>query len=155
MDGQVIDYRALLEEAILGVVRSVLERAATEGLPGEHHFYLTFATRHPGVLIPERVRREHPDEMTVVLQHQFWDLEVGQESFSVTLRFGGQPTRLTVPFAALRGFVDPAAELGLKLGPPEPATREAKGSLPAAGEDGGRGDDDTATVLPFGRRPDR
>lgn len=145
-----IDYRRRIQSALLGVVRDVLELAAGEGLPGDHYFYLTFDTRHPGVSMPEPVRQQHPEEMTVVLQHQFWDLEVSPESFSVTLRFGGEPARMVVPFAALTGFVDPTAELGLKFGDPEPgdgATSEDDASETATLQ----GEGSEGTLLPFQR----
>jgi uncharacterized protein len=152
-----IDYRGLLQEAILGVVRRVMEGIATSGLPGGHHIYLTFSTAYPGVSLPEWVRQQHPSEMTVVLQHQFWDLEVAEDRFCVTLRFGGQPARLSVPFAALTAFVDPFAELGLKLGPQE---RAGEGSTPGDLEPAAEGaatapPDGPAVVLPFRRCPER
>ena len=113
-EGQ-IDYQQIAREALRDVVRRVLARTAAEGLPGEHHFYLTFDTHHPGVELSESIRNVYPNEMTIVLQHQFWDLEVDEESFAVTLRFGGAKQRVSVPFAALKTFVDPAAEFGLNL----------------------------------------
>lgn len=110
-----IDYPSLVRGAMNEVVRSVLERVAEEGLPGEHHFYLTFQTTGPGVEMPAILRQAHPEEMTIVLQHQFRDLHVDAEAFEVTLLFSGQPRRLRVPYSALTTFVDPAAEFGLQL----------------------------------------
>lgn len=109
------DYAALLHTALRGMVRDVLARVARDGLPGEHHFYLTFRTDAPGVAMPEPLRRKHPEEMTIVLQHQFSGLDVGEEAFSVTLRFGGVPARLTIPFEALTAFVDPSVSFGVRL----------------------------------------
>jgi uncharacterized protein len=122
-----IDYRALLQDALIGVVRSALRRAAAEGLPGEHHFYLTFRTDAPGVEIAHRLARQHPQEMTIILQHQYWNLEVQDDAFGVTLKFGGAPQRLVVPFAALTSFVDPSVPFGLRLQAlAEPAAAETE-----------------------------
>lgn len=110
-----IDYPALLRSSLLGVVRHCLTRTSEEGLPGEHHFYLSFRTDRPDVEISERLRRQYPERMTVVLQHGFEELRVDHESFAVTLRFGGIPARLRVPFDALLSFVDPSAEFGLQF----------------------------------------
>ncbi len=123
-----IGYGRLVQEALRGVARGALRHAAREGLPGEHHFYVTFRTRAEGVVLPPRVSAQFPDEMTIVLQHQFWNLEVDEPSFSVTLRFGGQPERLTVPFAALTSFVDPSVEFGLSF----PSGDEPEHAVPEA-----------------------
>ena len=95
------DYPALVRNALVGLIRDLLRGVAEAGLPGDHHFYLTFRTDAPGVVLSAGQRQRFPKEMTIVLQHQYWGLEVGEEAFSVTLRFGGAPERLTVPFAAL------------------------------------------------------
>ena len=100
-------------------MREALERASREGLRGAHHFYIGFATDMPGVSIPDSLRARYPQEMTIVLQHQFWDLEVGEDGFSVTLSFQSQPERLTVPFAAVRSFADPSVNFALEFAPPE------------------------------------
>jgi hypothetical protein len=118
MSGDPLDYARMVREALLEVPRRALRLAAREGLPGDHHFYLSFRTGHPGVSISPGLRARHPEEMTVVLQHQYWDLAVGEDAFSVTLRFGGAPERLHVPFAALTAFADPAAEFGLRFDRP-------------------------------------
>ena len=98
-------YEAMAQEALRGVVKAALKRAAApEGLPGAHHFYITFKTRMPGVQIPKHLVERFPDEMTIVIQHRFWDLKVSKESFSVGLSFGGVPSTLVVPFAA-RGML--------------------------------------------------
>jgi hypothetical protein len=112
-------YEQMVERALRGVVREALERAAKEGLRGEHHFYIGFATRVPGVVIPDALRERYPDDMTIVLQHQFWDLEVGSDAFSVTLSFYRQLERLTVPFAAVRSFADPSVNFALEFAMPE------------------------------------
>ncbi len=118
-----IDYAGLVRGALLDVVRGVLARVAADGLPGEHHFFLTFGTTEDGVELPPRLRREYPDEMTIVLQHQFWGLEVDDRGLAVALRFAATPERLFVPWTALRRFVDPSVGFGLRLQP----EREAAG----------------------------
>src|SRR5436853_5120906 len=120
----------MVERALRGVVRDALARVAQEGPRGAHHFYIGFATRMPGVVIPDSLRERFPEEMTIVLQHQFWDLEIGEESFSVSLSFQKQLERLTIPFAAIRSFADPSVNFALEFaGPPAPPS--AVGSLPA------------------------
>src|SRR3954451_10716155 len=113
-------YETMIDRALRGVVREALERASREGLRGAHYFYIGFATDMPGVSIPESLRARFPEEMTIVLQHQFWDLEVGQDGFSVTLSFQKQPERLTIPFAAVRSFADPSVNFALEFAPSEP-----------------------------------
>jgi hypothetical protein len=121
-----IRYDLLAQDALLGVVRRVLSDAARDGLPGEHHFYVSFKTRYPGVKISQRLAEKYPDEITIVLQHQFWDLSVSETSFEVGLSFGNAPEKLLVPFEAVSGFFDPSVQFGLKF---EVATDEAKQSL--------------------------
>ncbi|MBI1245872.1 MAG: hypothetical protein GC202_12780 [Alphaproteobacteria bacterium] len=111
----------MMEGALRGVIREALTVAASTGLPGEHHFYLTFRTNDAGVDIPPRLRQRHPDEMTIVLQHQFWGLEVGEEKFSVTLSFDRVHERLTIPYAAITAFVDPSVQFGLQFPSAGPA----------------------------------
>lgn len=120
-----IDYAGMLRDAGRDVVRRVLARVAEEGLPGEHHFYVSFDTTRPDVEMAPGLRRVHPQTMTIVLQHQFWELDVDDEAFSVTVRFGARYERLRVPFAALTAFLDPSAELGLNFVVPEEAAEEA------------------------------
>jgi hypothetical protein len=115
MDEDPLDYARLVREALRDVPRQALRLAASEGLPGEHHFYLTFRTSHPGVAISPALHARFPEEMTIVVQYQYWDLAVGEDAFSLTLRFGGAPERLHVPFAALVAFADPGAEFGLRF----------------------------------------
>ncbi|HVS16078.1 MAG TPA: ClpXP protease specificity-enhancing factor SspB [Thermoanaerobaculia bacterium] len=114
-DGSEIDYAGRIEQALRGALRELLAEVAERGLPGENHFYLTFRTDSPGVVLSAALRERYPEEMTVVLQHQFWDLEVDDDCFSVTLKFSGTPQRIAVPFAALTAFADPCAEFGLRF----------------------------------------
>jgi len=118
-DQDLMHYEALAQEALRGVVRAALKRAASPGgLPGEHHFYITFKTRAPGVSAPPELAERYPDEMTIVLQHQYWDLAPGETFFSVTLKFGGQPKKLSVPYAAVTRFYDPSVQFLLQFEPP-------------------------------------
>jgi hypothetical protein len=110
-----IRYDLMVREALRGVVRQVLADIARNGLPGEHHFYISFHTRAEGVRISSRLRVQYPDEMTIVLQHQFWDLIVSEIAFEVGLSFGGVPERLHVPFDAIKGFFDPSVQFGLEF----------------------------------------
>jgi uncharacterized protein len=110
-----IRYDVLAQAALRGVVRTVLADVAQRGLPGEHHFKITFATTAPGVRLSERMRAQYPREMTIVLQHQFWDLTVGEDAFEVGLSFGGVPERVAVPFDAVTAFFDPAVQFGFQF----------------------------------------
>ena len=122
-----IRYDILAQEALRGVVQKVLVDVAKNGLPGEHHFYISFDTRAEGVRLSPRMLAQYPEEITVVLQHQFWDLVVTEEGFEVGMSFGGIPERLNVPFAAVKGFFDPSVQFGLQF--------EEIGDAAAAGED--------------------
>jgi uncharacterized protein len=108
-------YDKMVEAALRGVVREALARTAANGLPGAHHFYITFLTRFPGLALPDYLAAQYPEEMTVVLEHQFWDLEVTEDRFSVTLSFQNRPERLTIPFEAITAFADPAVKFGLQF----------------------------------------
>src|SRR4026209_60561 len=110
-----IRYDLLTQQALRGVVRSVLTDTAKKGLPGDHHFYISFDTKADGVHMSDRLRAQYPDEMTIILQHQFWDLKVSEDEFEVGLSFGGVPERLTVPFDAINGFFDPSVQFGLQF----------------------------------------
>lgn len=110
-----IRYDLLAQQALRGVIQRVLTDVAKNGLMGEHHFYISFDTRAPGVRISERLREQYPEEMTIVLQHQFWDLSVSEERFEVGLAFQGVPERLDVPFSALKGFFDPSVQFALQF----------------------------------------
>ena len=136
-------YERLAQEALRGVVRSALSRVAEEGMPGAHHFYVTFKTRGVGVTCPPDVVAKYPDEMTIVLQHQFWDLDVGVDGFSVMLKFGGVPMVLAVAYAAVTRFYDPSVGFLLQFDPPalapepEPETeRSAEHTTPEPISDG-------------------
>ncbi|HEX4712417.1 SspB family protein [Phenylobacterium sp.] len=120
-------YEAMAQDALRGVVKTALKRAAApEGLPGAHHFYITFKTEAPGVSGPPDLLGKYPDEMTIVLQHQYWDLAPGETFFSVTLQFGGMPKRLSVPYAAVTRFYDPSVQFLLQF--EAPAMPDAAGA---------------------------
>ncbi|MDG2318713.1 MAG: ClpXP protease specificity-enhancing factor SspB [Rhodospirillaceae bacterium] len=108
-------YERMVEDALRGVLRQALEITQEQGLPGSHHFYVTFDTTHDGVRMADSLRAMHPSEMTIVLQHQFWDLNVDEEFFGITLSFSGTSQRLHVPFAAVTAFADPHAKFGLQF----------------------------------------
>ena len=110
-----IDYEALAQGAMRGIVRTVLTRVAKSGLPGEHHFYIAFKTDAPGVSLSKRLKEKYPEEMTVVLQHRFWDLLVSDDQFEVKLTFDNIPERLVVPFSAIKVFFDPSVPYGLQF----------------------------------------
>lgn len=125
MDIETIDYQRIIQDALRGVVRRVLSQVAEHGLPGEHHFYVGFRTGHPGVEVPRFVRDQYPEEMTIILQHQFWELQVDEDDFSVVLSFGGNRHRLRVPFAALTAFADPESQFALRFAEAPPAGPQA------------------------------
>jgi hypothetical protein len=110
-----IRYDILTQDALRGLVRTVLGDAARNGLPGDHHFYISFDPRHEGVKLSQRMRAQYPEEMTIVLQHQFWDLAVTEDRFEVGLSFGGVPERVVVPFAAIKGFLDPSVQFAMQF----------------------------------------
>lgn len=113
--GPMIDYDALQQDALRGIVRAALQQIAKTGLPGEHHFYISFLTHGPGVVVSKRLKEKYPHEMTIVLQHRFWDLLVSDERFEVKLTFDGIPERLVVPYAAIKVFIDPSVHFGLQF----------------------------------------
>jgi hypothetical protein len=110
-----IRYDLLAQDALRGVVSKVLTDVAKDGLPGEHHFFIASDTRAQGLRISDRLRAQFPEEMTIVLQHQFWDLKVGDHAFEVGVSFNGAPERLLIPFAAVKGFFDPSVQFGLQF----------------------------------------
>lgn len=116
----ILNYPQFIDSAMRGVVRDVLRQVSAKGLPGEHHFYISFATQHPGVRMSETLRAKYPHDITIVLQHQFWDFKVEEAQFQVTLSFSGVPEKLVVPFAALTAFADPSVKFGLQFQPGEP-----------------------------------
>ena len=115
MANDLIRYDLLVQDALRGVVRRILGEVAKEGLPGEHHFYITFRTGAPGVRLSTPMRQQYPDVMTIILQHQFWDLSVAEHNFEVGLSFRNVPERLLVPFEAVTEFYDPSVQFGLKF----------------------------------------
>ncbi len=108
-------YDRWIEDALKSVVRKALQHCQEHGLPGEHHFYVTFATNHEGVIIPESLMEQYPEEITIVIEHEFWDLEVTQEYFDVVLSFNDERTPIHVPFDAVSGFADPSVKFGLQF----------------------------------------
>jgi len=126
-----IRYDVLARDAMRGVLRRVLEDAAKQGLPGDHHFYVTFLTKAEGVKISPRLRTQYPNEMTIILQHQFWDLVVTEDHFEVGLSFGSIPEKLSVPFTAIKSFLDPSVQFGLSF---ETGEAQAAATPPAAPE---------------------
>jgi hypothetical protein len=110
-----IRYDLLTQQALRGVVRQVLVDTAKKGLVGDHHFYISFDTRADGVRLSERLKQQYPEQMTIILQHQFWDLSVSDTGFEVGLSFGGIPEKLGVPFEAVKGFFDPSVQFGLQF----------------------------------------
>ncbi len=115
MDDEILRYDVWIEEALRGVIRRSLMTVEEIGLPGDHHFYITFRTDHPDLRIADWLRTEYPEEMTIVLQHQFDDMAVGEDGFTVKLRFAGRPERLDIPFEAITSFADPSVSFGLQL----------------------------------------
>ncbi len=124
-----IRYDLLTQQALRGVVRSVLADTAKKGLPGDHHFFISFDTRADGVRMSERLRAQYPEQMTIILQHQFWDLTVNEQAFEVGLSFGGITEKLHVPFEAISGFFDPSVQFGLQF--EEVTEGEAQQAAPA------------------------
>ncbi|MDR3516295.1 MAG: ClpXP protease specificity-enhancing factor SspB [Azospirillaceae bacterium] len=152
MAQELLRYDRMVEGALRGVVREALREASEYGLPGAHHFYLTFRTGFPGVAVPEYLRAQYPGEITIVLQHQFYELEVFDDRFSVSLSFNGVPERLVVPFAAISTFADPSVNFVLQFQPLggevdavlddlEAESEEAAGAAepPGGGDDAKRG----------------
>jgi uncharacterized protein len=129
-----IRYDVLARDALRGVLRKVLSDAATHGLPGEHHFFITFLSEAEGVKLSPRLLAQYPEEMTIILQHQFWDLVVSEDHFEVGLSFGGIPERLAVPFSAIKSFFDPSVQFGLQFEPADGAAagEQAATNLPAS-----------------------
>ncbi|QEN87158.1 Stringent starvation protein B [Labrys sp. KNU-23] len=126
-----IRYDLLTQDALRGMVRRVLADAARIGLPGDHHFFISFKTQFPGVSIPARLAEKFPEEITIVLQHQFWDLTVSDYGFEVGLSFGNAPERLIVPFAAMTAFFDPSVDFGVKFEVDEAEAEEEPASVQA------------------------
>ena len=130
-----IRYDLLTQQALRGVVRAVLTDAAKKGLPGDHHFYIEFDTHADGVRMSDRLRAQHPEKMTIILQHQFWDLKVDEQGFEVGLSFGGITERLGIPFEAINGFFDPSVQFGLQF---EEVVEGQSQQMPANAQDKGQ-----------------
>ncbi|MGD9739347.1 MAG: SspB family protein [Bauldia sp.] len=139
MAEDLIRYDILAQDALRGVLRKVLSEVAKAGLPGDHHFYITFATKAPGVRISSRLLNQYPGDMTIVLQHQFWDLAVTEHALEVGLSFNGIPERLLIPFSALKAFVDPSVQFSLQFEPAQVAAEE-EAPEPTAVEASKKGD---------------
>ncbi|MBI4182868.1 MAG: hypothetical protein HY521_02585 [Proteobacteria bacterium] len=161
MGEDLLRYDVMVEAALRGVIRDALAQAAKHGLSGGHHFYITFRTGHPGVRIPEHLTARFPEEMTIVLQHQFWDLRVSEDGFEVGLSFNRVPERLAVPFAAVTAFADPEVKFGLKFQvaaaagaetaeTPEPAAQPAAAASAAAAA---AGEASVVSLEAFRRKP--
>lgn len=141
IDDELLRYDKIVEDALRSVVRTALSQVADFGLPGKHSFYIAFLTHYPGVEMPEYLRQEFPEEMTIVLEHQFWDLLIGEEEFEVTLSFKRKRERVVVPYDAITSFADPSVQFGLKFEamPPEELSSlgeegtAAPEDMPAAG----------------------
>lgn len=155
MTKDVIHYSTLIDQAMRGVVRDVLKQISRAGLPGEHHFYISFSTTYPGVQMSEQLKNRYPKEITIVLQHQFWDFKVDERMFTVTLSFGGVPEKLVIPFAALTAFADPSVKFGLQFQQEETEETEETESesmdllqdlSPKAADNEG-GEDNTAEII--------
>jgi hypothetical protein len=152
-----LPYNEWSENALREVVASAIAHVAEHGLPGEHHFYITFRTNQPGVVIPPHLRAQYPEAMTIILQHQFWNLrlDAAARAFSVGLSFGGVETTLVVPLAAVTGFADPAVRFGLQFRVPEaPASAEpAVSDEPADGAPAAPSEPQIVSLDAFRRRP--
>jgi hypothetical protein len=158
MSEDLMRYDLLTQQALRGVVREALQRVRASGLPGEHHFYISFDTRHAGVVLSERLRARHSQDMTIVLQHQFWNLTVDDHAFEVELSFNDVPERLVIPFAAIKSFFDPHAKFALQfetvVEPVEtkPVLEAAKADRPALPKPAASADEAPGTVKETGEK---
>jgi hypothetical protein len=132
MPEDLMRYDLLAQNALKGVVREALRIAENPGLPGEHHFYIAFNTKHPGVKLSEKIAQRYPREMTIVLQHQYWNLHVHEDRFEVELSFDNVPEHLVIPFDAVKGFLDPAVQFGLQFETSTPERRPREVEAPKA-----------------------
>ncbi len=152
-----INYEEMVQDGLRGVVRETLERVAEEGIIGLHHFYISFNTNFPGVQLSEALKERHPEEMTIVLQHQFWGLEVEDDGFYVTLSFNDTQERIYTPFAALLSFMDPSVKFGLQFTPPPIfdleeealAIESMESGAPVKADSGDGGKDNVVTLDAF------
>ncbi len=145
-----LDYETFVADALRGVVRRALGFVARRGLPGEHHFYITIRTDLPEVGLPDRLRAQFPERMTLVLQHQFSGLSVDERRFGVTLTFGGKPERLSVPFEAVLAFVDPSVNFGLPIPTKEPPKAAPDAAKPVVDAPAGEAAASPASISPAG-----
>ena len=146
-------YPKMVETALRGVMREALARAAREGLPGDHHFYVTFRTRAAGAAVPKSLLAKYPDEMTIVLQHQFRGLEIGEDAFSVSLSFHSRWERLTIPWTAVTTFADPSVSFGLQFeAPGQPAEAALPAQLPPKPDSAERPAAEVVTLDKFRKR---
>lgn len=148
---EVIDYGLLIDEAMQAIVKKALLIVEKQGLPNEHHFYITFDTEYEGVMIPDTLHKRYPEEMTIVLQHQFWDLEVEEDRFSVVLSFDNVRHSLVVPFSALTAFADPSVKFGLQFrhaGMVQKSRAEKVSDEPTPPKKGKKGKAKEATATP-------
>jgi hypothetical protein len=150
MPTDLIRYDLLVQDALRSVVRRVLSDAARNGLPGEHHFNISFKTHATGVGLPAAMRQKYPDEMTIILQHEFWDLTVDADGFEVSLSFSRKPERLKIPFDAIVGFNDPSVPFGFKL---EPREQPALGAPAASFSDSAPGSERPQPSAPSKAQP--
>ncbi|USO01116.1 MAG: hypothetical protein H6849_03365 [Alphaproteobacteria bacterium] len=144
------DYDAIVQEALLESIARILKRVAQDGLQNDHHFYITFRTDRDDVKIPAFLRERHPYEITIVIQHMFWDLKVNSDGFAVTLSFNNAPETIEVPFSALISFVDPSVQFGLHF---VPSTRENPDGTPSSRDEGLRGVKITSAGTPTASVP--
>ena len=150
MADDLIRYDVLAQDAMRGVMRKILSEVEKTGLPGEHHFFITFLTNAPGVRVSSRLREKYPDQMTIVVQHQYWDLKVSESGFEIGLSFSDVPERLLVPFAAIKGFYDPSVnfelefdvEMGVNENVPRAVPLVGPGPSAVAGDEASDADDD-------------
>lgn len=134
MAEDLLRYDILVQDALRGAVKKILAEVGRTGLPGEHHFYIAFDTNAPGVRVSSRLKERYPNEMTIVLQHQFWDLAIGEHAFEVGLSFGGIPEKLLIPFSAIKGFFDPSVQFALEFEPGKTAEPLPDDLMEAVGE---------------------
>lgn len=150
-----INYGRLMHKALRQLISDVLAQVAKNGLPGKHHFYITFDTSHPGVDMARSLKERYPDEMTIVMQDWFSDLAVMKDRFTVTLNFGNVPEPIVVPFEAIKTFVDPSVEFGLRFDAHEEGARDANGAFGSdaeeaeQGRNGGRGEAEIVSLDKF------
>lgn len=134
MSEDLLRYDILIQDALRGAVKKILAEVGRTGLPGDHHFYIAFETTAPGVKVSQRLKERYPQEMTIVLQHQFWDLAIGEHAFEVGLSFGGVPEKLLVPYSAIKGFFDPSVQFALEFDPGKTAEELPEDLLEAVEE---------------------